>query len=56
MLNELKNLLDFTMNSAYNTNVQYSNYTQIFSGLLDYIYFTNQHLELIDVKLLFAET
>ncbi|XP_001942566.2 2',5'-phosphodiesterase 12 [Acyrthosiphon pisum] len=49
ILNDLKNNLEFKMESAYNTDVLYSNYTKTFSGLLDYIYFTNQHLELIQV-------
>lgn len=51
ILNDLKNGLDFKMHSAYDANVQYSNYTNTFSGLLDYIYFTNQHLDLIQVKI-----
>ncbi|XP_050526660.1 2',5'-phosphodiesterase 12 isoform X2 [Daktulosphaira vitifoliae] len=46
-LNNLKNVVDFTMSSAYSTNVPYSNFTQTFSGLLDYIYFTNEHLDVI---------
>ncbi|XP_026818111.1 2',5'-phosphodiesterase 12 [Rhopalosiphum maidis] len=49
MLNDLKNNLDFKMDSAYDTDVLYSNYTETFFGLLDYIFFTNQHLELIQV-------
>lgn len=52
LLNSLKNALDDKMHSAYTTDVMYSNYTQAFSGLLDYIYFTNQHLELIQVNIL----
>ncbi|XP_060856862.1 2',5'-phosphodiesterase 12 [Metopolophium dirhodum] len=49
ILNDLKKNLEFKMESAYNTDVLYSNYTETFFGLLDYIYFTNQHLELIQV-------
>lgn len=37
------------MHSAYDTDVEYSNYTQTFSGLLDYIYFTDDFIELIQV-------
>lgn len=51
ILNDLKNNLDFKMESAYDTDVKYSNYTETFFGLLDYIYFTNEHLELIQVKI-----
>ncbi|XP_025417733.1 2',5'-phosphodiesterase 12 isoform X2 [Sipha flava] len=47
LLNNLKNVLDFKLESAYGIDVEYSNYTQSFFGLLDYIYFTNQHLEVI---------
>lgn len=50
ILNNLKNVLDFKYNSAYDINVKYSNYTQEFSGLLDYIYYTDQNFELIQVK------
>jgi len=50
MLNDLKSNLDFKMDSAYDTDVLYSNYTETFSGLLDHIYFTNQHLYLNEVK------
>lgn len=53
ILNSLKNALSDKMHSAYPTDVLYSNYTHAFSGLLDYIYFTNQHLELIQVNILF---
>jgi mRNA deadenylase 3'-5' endonuclease subunit Ccr4 len=49
LLNNLKNVLDFKLESAYGIDVEYSNYTQSFFGLLDYIYFTNQHLEVIQV-------
>ncbi|XP_060847974.1 2',5'-phosphodiesterase 12-like [Rhopalosiphum padi] len=49
MLNDLKSNLDFKMDSAYDTDVRYSNYTETFSGLLDHIYFTNQHLYLNEV-------
>ncbi|KAE9543445.1 hypothetical protein AGLY_002245 [Aphis glycines] len=49
ILNDLKNNLDFKLESAYDTDVLYSNYTETFFGLLDYIYFTNKHLELIQV-------
>lgn len=49
LLNDLKNVIDFKLESAYGIDVEYSNYTQCFSGLLDYIYFTNQHLEVIQV-------
>jgi len=52
ILNDLKNNLEFKMESAYNTDVLYSNYTETFFGLLDYIYFTNQHLELIQVNII----
>lgn len=39
------------MCSAYSVDeVPYSNYTQNFVGLLDYIYFTNEYLELSQVK------
>lgn len=47
---DLKNNLEFEMESAYDIDVLYSNYTATFVGLLDYIYFTNQHLERIQVK------
>jgi len=50
ILNDLKNDLDYKMESAYSTDVMYSNYTETFFGLLDYIYFTNEYLELIQVK------
>lgn len=50
ILNSLKNVLDFKFHSAYDTNIKYSNYTQEFSGLLDYIYYTDKNLELIQVK------
>ncbi|XP_022160157.1 2',5'-phosphodiesterase 12 isoform X2 [Myzus persicae] len=46
---DLKNNLEFEMESAYDIDVLYSNYTATFVGLLDYIYFTNQHLERIQV-------
>jgi len=52
ILNDLKNNLEFQMESAYDTDVLYSNYTDTFFGLLDYIYFTNQYLELIQVKVI----
>lgn len=51
LLNSLKNALPGKMHSAYPIDVMYSNYTQAFSGLLDYIYFTNQYLELIQVNI-----
>ncbi|XP_025192324.1 2',5'-phosphodiesterase 12-like [Melanaphis sacchari] len=47
ILNDLKIIL--TLNDTYDTDVLYSNYTETFHGLLDYIYFTNQYLELIQV-------
>lgn len=41
------------MESAYDVmNVSYSNYTKTFCGLLDYIFFTKQHLELVQVIVL----
>lgn len=40
------------MHSAYHIDVKYSNYTQTFSGLLDYIYYTNTYIECIQVILL----
>lgn len=40
------------MNSAYSVETKYSNFTQLFFGLLDYIYFTDDHLKLIQVKVL----
>lgn len=50
ILNHFKNDLKFNLHSAYDTDTtSYSNYTNTFSGLLDYIYFTNQHLELVQV-------
>lgn len=38
----------FKMNSAYSVDTEYSNFTQGFVGLLDYIYFTDD-LKLIQV-------
>lgn len=54
VLNDLKKMLgSFKMESAYDVkNVSYSNYTKTFSGLLDYIFFTKEHLEVIQVKVL----
>lgn len=41
------------MESAYDVmNVSYSNYTKTFCGLLDYIFFTKDYLEVIQVKVL----
>ncbi|XP_050438056.1 2',5'-phosphodiesterase 12 isoform X2 [Adelges cooleyi] len=48
-LNNLKDKIDFKMYSAYSTKVDYSNFTQTFFGLLDYIYFTEDHLKLLQV-------
>lgn len=56
ILNDLKDTLDFKMDSAYDfLEVDYSNYTKTFCGLLDYIFFTNQHLELVQVNMLACE-
>ncbi|VVC24109.1 Hypothetical protein CINCED_3A021156 [Cinara cedri] len=49
ILNNLRNNILFKMNSAYNIDVEYSHFTQSFVGLLDYIYFTDDNLELIQV-------
>lgn len=51
ILNDLKSIILFKMNSAYNIDTKYSNFTKSFVGLLDYIYFANDdYLELIQVK------
>jgi len=50
-LNDLKNAVHSKMYSAYDIDdTKYSNYTQNFVGLLDYIYFTNEYLELSQVN------
>lgn len=55
ILNNLKDNLEFKMESAYNTDILYTNYTATFFGLLDYIYFTSQYLELIQVKVIICK-